>query len=208
MIIKSIPIQLTLPESSVPRSKGVHVSGIIRCIAQETGILSADDAEELSLQDVRTITDPVALLRISIGLAWEAWYIPQMLSKEGVVDHPGEMQLDGIYMSPDGESLDVIITPHNKGQNRLWPRIHEVKATYKSTNTVGDLSGQWMWLTQLMAYCKGAKTRYAKMHVLFLDGDYKWPMTPQLKCWELEFTQKEIDDRWDMLKSYRDWKEE
>jgi hypothetical protein len=191
--------------SPTTRSRGVHVSNIIRGIALEMGILKKELADEIELVDVREITDPVAILRISIGLAWEAWYIPQILSEQqGVVKHPGEMKVDGVYMSPDGESVDVIITPGN-GHHL---RIHEVKATYKSTKTVGDLSGQWMWLTQLAAYCKGARTNHARIHVLFLCGDYKFPLKPELRIWDVEFTREEIDERWSLLKDYKKFKEE
>jgi hypothetical protein len=198
------PINLTLP-AGAPRSKGVHVSALIRGIATETGVLDAKWAEELSLVDVRTITDLTAILRISIGLAWEDWYIKQILSAEGVLDHPGEMKVDGVYMTCDGESLDVIITSEDpQGTSQIV--IHEVKATYKSTRTVGELEDQWMWLQQVKAYCKGAKTRFAKLHVLFLCGDYKMPLQPQLKCWLVEFEQEEIDESWELLTSYRDYR--
>lgn len=114
----------------------------------------------------------------------------------GVVDHPGEMEVDGIYMSPDGESIATVF------MDKAISVIHECKATYKSTKTVGDLTKQWMWLAQIMAYCKGANTTTAMLHVLFLCGDYKFPITPQLRCWKIEFTQDEIDTNWELLRNY------
>lgn len=201
MITKSIPVTLTLPPSKTPRSQGVHVSSIIRCIATETGILRPEWAEELSLVDVREIRDPVAIARINMGLAWEEHYIPML---QDVVDHPGEMHVQGIYMTHDGESVDVIIT---EDREFMAVVVHEVKCTYKSTKTVGDLSSQWMWLTQIKAYCKGLRTRFAKLHVLFVCGDYSWPMSPLLMCWEIEFTQEEIDMTWELLTDYRDHRE-
>jgi hypothetical protein len=161
--------------------------------------LRPEQAEELSLTDVRTITDQAVILRISIGLAWESWYIKEILSQQGVIDHPYEMRVDGIYLTHDGESLDVILSTSHLV-------IHEVKATYKSTNTVGQLEDQVMWLQQMKAYCRGAGTRFAKLHVLFLCGDYKMPLQPQLKCWLIQFTQEEIDENWDLMTSYRDYR--
>jgi hypothetical protein len=111
-----------------------------------------------------------------------------------VAYHPNEMEVQGIYMTHDGESVDVV-----------WGgdlALHEVKTTYKSTKTVGDLLGQWMWIAQMKGYCKGLHTRVAYLHVLFLCGDYKYPITPQLKCWRVEFTQDEIDDNWEMMIDY------
>jgi hypothetical protein len=200
MKITSIPIEIVLPEPKVPRSQGIHVSNIIRCIAASTGILKPSWAEELSLWDVRTITDPTAIIRISIGLAWEQYYIPEILGPlMGVVDHPGEMEVDGIYMTHDGESVSVIITDNAHPTTVV---VHEVKATYKSVKTVGDLRGQWMWLAQLMAYCKGRGTRVTMLHVLFLCGTYIFPITPELRCWRIEFTEEEIERNWEMLMRY------
>jgi hypothetical protein len=196
-----IPVNLTLPESRTPRSEGVHVSSVIRCIATETGILKPEWAEELSLVDKRDITDPTAILRISVGLAWEEYYIPTHLGPVGVVDHPGEMCVQDIYMTHDGESLDVIITDRRR---EIALVVHEVKATWKSTKTVGDMTSQWLYLTQIKAYCKGLNTRFAKIHILFMCGDYTYPIKPQIKCWLLEFTQEEIDDNFELLTEYRD----
>lgn len=206
MIVTPSTVNIKLPKSPVPRSAGIHVSNLIRGIALETGILKPEYGDDLGLTDIREITDPVACLRISIGLAWEAWYIPHILSAEGVVDHPGEMCVDGIFMTHDGESLDVIITPASATPKGVIPvlRIHEIKATYKSLNTVKDIHKQFMWLAQIKAYCKGAKTRYAKLHVLFLCGDYKMPIKPQLLCWDISFTQEEIDKNWELMVDYRD----
>jgi hypothetical protein len=194
-----IPVNLTLPPPIVPRSPGQHVSGIIRCLATEMGILKPEWAEEMSLTDVREITDPTAVLRICIGLAWEEWYIPQL---QEVLDHPGEMLMDGVYLSHDGESLSsVMITPATEEWVVL---VHEIKSTYKSTRTVGDLTAQFMWLAQIKAYCKAKATRYAMLHVLFLCGDYTYPIRPLIRKWLIEFTQQELDENWQLLLDYRD----
>ena len=192
---------LFLPTPKSPRSSGIHVSSLIRCIATETGILKPQWAEELSLVDVREITDPTAILRINIGLAWEQHYICDILSQYGVMDHPTELELDGVYLTHDAESVSVIIT-FGKAVAHLV--CHEIKATYKSTKTVGDLTTQWMWLTQIKAYCKALKTTHAVLHILFLCGDYTYPITPVREVWEIEFTQEEIDENWTLLTDYRD----
>ena len=201
MKAEEVPVNLVLPESKTPRSKGIHVSAIIRSLATETGILKPEWAEDLSLTDVRTITDPTAILRISLGLAWEDYYIPTHLGPLGVVDHPGEMHVDGVYLTHDGESLDVIITQRKK---QTVVMIHEIKCTWKSLNTVGDMTDQVLYLMQIKAYCKAAGTRFAKIHIYFVCGDYSYPIKPLLKCWLLEFTQEEIDFNWQLLLDYRD----
>jgi hypothetical protein len=198
VIITPSNVVIKLPAPDVPRGKGVHASGIIRNIAIEMGILKGDQTEDAKqLTDVRDITDEVAILRMSIGLSWEEHYIGKVLPNYGVVKHPGQMCVDGVFMTPDGESVD---TWNGSGKSVLV--IHEVKATYKSTNR--DIAKEWMYLTQLKCYCKGAKTRYAKLHVLFLCGDYKFPIRPVAKVWNIQFTQKEIDDNWSLMTAYRD----
>lgn len=227
MIVSVEPVIITLPPPRTVRSEGVHVSAIIRCIALETGILAYGIAEELDLLELKgtneaRFADPVVALRICIGLAWEEWYIPQLPE---VVDHPGEMCVAGIYMTHDGEALSAVVMDNRK-QHRIV--VHEVKATYKSIRTVGldweslveiqkvypnihprdlpigPMRDQWMWLSQVKAYCKGAGTRFAVIHVLFLDGDYSYPLSPALLKYNLEFTQEEIDDNWELLEEYRD----
>lgn len=207
MKVTEKPVKLLLP-SSQGRGVGVHASAIIRCIATEAGILRPEWAEELSLVDVREIIDPVAVLRMSIGLAWEEWYIPNILGPEGVIDHPGEIHVDGIYMNPDGESVSTIFggSPKDLKFHKI-PVLHEVKATYKSISTVGDMTSksQWMWRTQIMAYCYAKKTHLAEMHVLFLCGDYSYPIRPQVKRFRLEFTQQELDHNWALLTEYKEY---
>ena len=198
-VTEQYPLFLPAPKS--PRSSGIHVSSLIRCIATETGILKPQWAEELSLVDVREITDPTAILRINIGLAWEQHYICDILSQYGVMDHPTELELDGVYLTHDAESVSVIIT---LGKAVAHLVCHEIKATYKSTKTVGDLTTQWMWMTQIKAYCKALKTTHAVLHILFLCGDYTYPITPVREVWEIEFTQEEIDENWTLLTDYRD----
>lgn len=208
MIVSVDPVIITLPAPAVARSQGVHVSNIIRCIATETGILRPEWCEELALIEVgpsRRFDDPVVALRISIGLAWEEWYIPRILGPEGVIDHPGEYQVDGIYMTPDGEELSQVIID---GRRKSRIVMHEVKATYKSLNTVGEtvetLQTQFMWLAQIKAYCKAAGTRFADLHVLFVCGDYSYPIRPMARRYRLEFEQWEIDENWGLLTAYRD----
>lgn len=202
------PVALPVPDSGIPRTKGIHVSSVIRAIAAESGILKPEYVDSLELVDVSRVDwwpglSIRAQLLIALGMAWDQWYLNNL---EHVVPAPGEMQLDGIYMTPDGESLDVIrverVTKHVLC-------IHETKLTSKSTRTVGNLTSQWMWLTQMKAYCKAAGTCIAYLHVLFLYGDYRRPYQPQIgplrgkpMCWRIEFTQAELDENWDLITGY------
>ena len=193
MQIIEITTPLSLPPPRAPRSPGVHASGLIRAIALEVGFLDKKWADDLSLLDAREITDPASILRMRIGLAWEEHLIPTL---HDVIDHPGEILLQGVYMTHDGESCDRVLLG-SKGFELI---VHEVKATYKSAKK--DLKGEWLWLTQLKAYCKGLGTRFARIYILYICGDYSYPIVPLYKVYEIEFTQDEIDQSWSTLVDY------
>lgn len=201
MLVEELEATLSLPPDRAPRSEGVHVSAILRSIAGRQGILRKEFVEDFSLVDLGdeewwASLDSVNRLRIAIGLAWEEWYVRTL---PHVLNHPGEMFVQGIYMTHDGESLDVIMS--SRGPQYCLV-LHEFKTTSKSTRTVGDLSSQWMWIAQAKAYCKGLGARIAFIHVLFLNGDYSYPMRPILKIFKVEFTQAEIDDNWELMVDY------
>jgi hypothetical protein len=202
MIVESVPAVVNLPPEQNPRTPGVHVGRTIGLIATASGILDPKWIEDLSLEEVsegwwETLT-PDSQLRIGIGLAWERWYAQTL---HGVEFHPGEMEVDGIYMTPDG--VDVIRSgPTPAGEGEWIIALHEFKSTYKSVKTVADLQTQWMWLTQMKAYCKGLGATTAYMHTLFLCGDYKYPIKPQLKVWRITFTEAEIEETWDTIVGY------
>ncbi len=201
MIVTPVHLPLPTPLQRAPRTPGVHVSGLIRGIAVEAGILRPEWVEELSLVEVAASAgawwdrlDETAKTRIAMGLAWEEWLIPLL---DGVMDHPGEMCVQGVYMTHDGESLDVIYGKHQT-------RVHECKLTFKREQSDADMADQFMWLCQMKAYCRGLGTRFARIYVLFVCGDYSWPMRPRYRSWDFEFTQAEIDENWTLLMDYKD----
>lgn len=189
--------------TGLPRSHGIHVSAVIRTIAVMNKTLKPEYVESLDLidrsgEDFWEKIDPVAKLRMSMGLAWEHYYINNQLPD--VVHQPGEMCIEGIYMTHDGEGLETVLS--ERGEDRMVLALHEVKLTYKSWNTVKNLSAQWMWLAQMKAYCKGLETLRAHLHVLCVAGDYSYPITPLARIFDVTFTQAEIDENWDILTSY------
>src|SRR5678816_1639945 len=105
MQVDVIDAELLYPEPEMPRSPGIHVSTVLRMIAQENGYLKREllRPEEFGLVDLHEKRNndewwaslpPDVQLKICMGLAWEQWYLPQL---EGVLGHPGEMLVDGIY---------------------------------------------------------------------------------------------------------------
>lgn len=201
MITSRIDVPLTLP-AGPPRSPGIHLSKVTRAIALESKILDEKWGKDLSLEEVSAngpewwaSQDRDSQVRMAIGMAWEAWYAPLL---EGVAYQPGEMCLNGIFMTPDGESIDFLYG--KKEEYEL--AIHELKTTSKSLRRMGNLSGEWLWLAQCKGYAKAQKALIVYLHVLFLCGDYSYPITPKLVCWRIEFTQDEIDESWEIVTGY------
>lgn len=202
MITSQVVVELVSP-GGPPRSDGVHLSKVIRAMALESKILDEKWGNDLSLDEVSShgdgwwaSLDRDSQVRMAIGMAWEEWYAPNQL--QDVAYHPGEMNLDGIFMTHDGESIDFVYGP--KGSFEL--ALHEIKTTSKSINTVGNLQSQWLWLAQCKGYAKALGTRIVYLHVLFLYGDYSRPFRQKLKCWRIEFTQAEIDENWELVTEY------
>lgn len=195
------------PPLGLPRTVGIHVSPVIRAIAVQNKALKPEYVESLDLidrsgQDWWKKIDLVGQTRMLMGLAWERTYIETQLPT--VVWQPGEMCVEGMYMTHDGESIETILSELNEEQ--MVMALHEVKLTYKSWNTIKDIRTQWMWLCQLKAYCKGIGARLAYLHVLCVCGDYSYPIQPIPRVFRLQFTDDEIDENWDIVTSYaRHW---
>lgn len=214
MRVQLVEVATPVPSSEHERTPGVHISSVIRNIAFDNKILKPEYVEDFALVEVTGHSDvwwgrlsPDVKLKISMGLAWEGWYMPNL---KGVDHQPGEMVLNGVYMTPDGESIDFVYAPmEDFGGRKVYDQptkyelaLHECKLTYKSTKTVGDLATQWLWLAQLKGYCKGMGTTVAFLHVLFVCGDYGFPIRPLLKVWRVVFTELELNDNWDTMTTY------
>lgn len=216
MVVTTHPIELVLPPSAVPRSPGVHQSGIIRSIAMETGILKPEWEEDTSLIEPDNAAWWAGLSsdsqhRIAMGLAWEEWYIRTQIPE--AIDHPGEMLVDGVYMTPDANELITLILDRRP---TYALKLHEVKLTYKSIKTVGQnydpawkgytqepLTSQWLYMAQSKGYCKGAGTNLLDLHVLFVCGDYSYPIRPRAIRYSIEFDEIEIETNWSLMTEWR-----
>ena len=135
-------LDLPLDLEAGRRSSGVHVSQIIRLIAVKMGFLKDGDDEEIDMASGLPVD---ALLRISLGMAWEEWLAPRLAilyRESGQGDflyHPGEFSQDGIAGSPDA----LTFLPDGR------VRLHEFKATWKSTKRILNFDHEWYWLSQV-----------------------------------------------------------
>lgn len=161
------------PKSTEVRSSGVHLSGVIRHCLTSMGKLTVDE--------IRNEEMP---LRMAVGMAWEDWSVglwPDMIWQ------PGEKELDGVFGSPDGLSYMGV----------EQPTVEEYKATWKSRRTYGNVVESSLWMWQLAGYCKMLKVTRARMHILWVCGDYKLgPPSPAYVTYLIDFTQSELDQFW------------
>jgi hypothetical protein len=195
MEIWQVPYQLQIIEAGAGRSPGLHVSEVIRDLAVRGGQL-----------DKKYVDADLSPEKIELGLAWEervAKHHPE------ICFHPGEMQVDGISMSVDGISYiepdEVsIFTVDGVGA------LHEFKLTWKSSKK--DISGEWMWLTQIKSYLHGMSVtskpkvtmRSAFLHVYWVNGDYGWMRGgtgsgSRYEIFGMRFTDLEIFENWSMI---------
>ncbi len=185
------------PQAS-PRSKGLHVSTLIKRIAVNMGLIKSLKAMGGKWKAEPVLDEEDFPLIMAMGMAWEDW-LSQQYSE--MIYHPGELALDGVAGSPDG------ITPCELPEGAGDAVIEEFKLTLKSGRHDIHHSNYLMWLWQVMAYCKMLGTLCARLHVLFINGcyDYAAPGLPPIyRIYVLQFSQEEVDRTWAMLMTERD----
>lgn len=186
------------------RSPGMHQSSIIKAIALNVGFLDAKWALD-------EISNP---LMVALGLAWEDWVTVNLHPE--ITYHPGEMQLDDISLTCDGvseissdEYTSIWLSPIPGDFTHF--RINEFKLTKKSSRHVGGKDTLlldkkwWMWITQIKGYCMVWGTRWARLHVMFVNGDYTQggASEPQYRIFDIEFSEYELFDNWQMILNHR-----
>jgi hypothetical protein len=207
MIVVEQPFEIVL-ENDPDRSEGLHVSTLIRELALKMKYLDAqwEDAE----LDVPTV---------SLGLAWEEYYSRMIVRRyRNMTFHPGELELDGIAMSPDGISEEDVVIPIydaygvqvNSAKVHVT-RLHEFKSTKKScpssADEIRDDPKYWMWRCQMMAYCHALETQHATLHAFFINGNYPWMRKDNKigtvnRLFDFIFTPQELQNNWRMLTNW------
>lgn len=164
------------------RSAGVHVSGVLKYVAVNTGTLQEHDRD----------FDEEFPLQMALGMAMESWF--QALWP-GLVWQPGELCLDGVYGSPDGMSQYDGQLEHIKG----FPMVEEFKLTWKSSrNRHASITGEWLWMRQLMCYCLMMGTQLGRLHVVWVNGGWQdtYKLEPTYNTYLIQFDEKEMQQFW------------
>jgi hypothetical protein len=136
---------------------------------------------KLTADEIRNEEMP---LRMAIGMAWEDWSVGLWPDIDW---QPGEKTLDEVSMNPDGLTIAGIAEL----------QVEEFKATWKSRRTYGNVVDDPLWMWQLAGYCKALKALRARLHVLWVCGDYKQgPPSPAYVTYLIGFEQQELDRFW------------
>lgn len=170
--------QRKFPKSARKRSPGIHLSGVIDYCVVEAGLMTKKEIDEDEMP-----------LRMAVGMAWESWIVglyPDMIWQ------PGEWHKAGIYGTPDGLTYpDRIVTPaYEQGITE------EFKATWYSMAKWRSILDAKRYIWQLCGNCYGMGTTLGRLHVLWVNGDYRKQRGPHYITYLIEFTQTEINQFW------------
>lgn len=229
-VFQEAPHKLVLPRSH-GRSVGLHVSDVIRDYALTGKVLDAKWHTQIAIEEQNTNMMQLGLAlenyleqthqHPEVMIHPGEW---KMLDDEFCTCHHdrdchrngnGVCNLVGcgctkfrpmaIYMSPDG--LSDIDSRYMHLVHLTPTLVHEFKFTKKSSRDFKKKLQMRekkvrMWLWQIMAYCIVTGSLAAKLHVMFVNGDYSYTDdagNATYVVFRLEFEQEEIDNNWQML---------
>lgn len=137
-----------LVDAGPPRTPGLHLSQIIRsiCDAMEPGKYSGPINP--------LYTDPGFTFERVLETAW-------VNRHAGEIFRPGEIELDGVICSPD--YIDLSVPDGELVESKM------TEMSMKGCPTEGKFR-KWLW--QIGAYCHVCSLGQARLHVLWLRGDY------------------------------------
>lgn len=161
-----------------PRSKGLHLSEIIKDICQQLQPKRFADKDKPPLE----WWTPGTIWEVALERSAKELFLKGGVSE---IVRPGEVIMDGIACSPD--AIDI----------RQW-ELHEFKFTWMSSREAPEHKKFWHWMVQIRAYCYALQVKTAILHAFFVMGDYRGS-GPQALAWRIEFTDLELRETWEMI---------
>ena len=162
---------------------------------------------------------PMNPMHLEMGLAWENMLEDGLRERLQLVagedaSRPGEFMTEGgIAFSPD------LLIYEASGRVRLG----EIKLTWMSSREMPDTIDYALpkkfrkWEVQICAYLYHLDLVHARLYAFFVNGEYAWMRKkkgaqsalptetlggPQLFAYDLEYTQQELDENWQMLEAH------
>jgi hypothetical protein len=176
-------------EAAPQRTPGLHVSQIIKSICIDI------DPKRFTQENERLPWE-----RFESGFTFERVLEVALQSRRADIFRPGEVEKDGIILSPDG--IDAAGDEFSFAATWVpgyvdWV-LEEYKFTWMSSREAPDAAKFIHWFWQMKAYCYALETLRARLRVLFVNGDYQGS-GPQYKVWDIQFTERELIENWNML---------
>lgn len=187
---------LNAPTEGYVRTPGLHISELYNS-------LYAD------LEPARYAKgDGPDMLKMEVGTSFEDVLEPAIRKRIVGAERPGEYAtqhaVDCIHHKPVrvGDPVcpcgaGIIYSPDHFLFNGVF-RLGELKLTWMSIRKGINDHRFLKWFTQMRVYCYHLGTPYARLYALFINGDYT-NYSPQLRAWDIEFTQKELTEEWRVL---------
>src|SRR6266581_2458787 len=142
---------------------------------------------------------PLPLALFELGMAWEEMLeegLKQRLVLTEGSGRPGEFVTEeGIIYSPD-------LLLFNGST-----RVGEIKLTFMSTKgapwklgaVYDSLDPKFdKWLCQMRLYCRAIGTKHARLYAFF-PREACFGGKCELRAWDIDFTQHELDEEWDTI---------
>lgn len=198
---------ITLLSTSLPnllpmhnRSPGLHVSDIIRYICVKQGYF--DESTELDMT------------RLQLGKALERSLISMYVQEyQGSCFEPGELIVDSIPGTPDMLwTLNFNAVHEFKYTDRSCGLEHCEIGSSPSPSHVINSDKFWKDRTQLACYCKmlwsltgDISWSRGRLEVCHAKGDYSRDGKVKIphNVWDIVYTQKELNETWLMMRSYK-----
>jgi hypothetical protein len=173
-----------ITEAAPVRSPGLHLSSIIKDIC-------------VDLDPKRFMqTGQLPFERFETGFSFERVLEIAFASRRAGIFRPGEVERDGVIMSPDGVDPDGSTFSFAISDDWI---LEEYKLTWMSDFDCPHAVKFIHWIWQMQAYARALETQKARLRVLFVNGDYRNGYVPSYKVFDIAFTQEELDQNWAML---------
>lgn len=179
-------------DSKGRRPSGLHVSGLVRAAYKN-----------LKGTESKAIEGEQPFVRAAAGFMWERaleYAFTEYMQKDRriEVDKQGGVSKE----IPDGR----MVTGTPDGVNGEY--IEEYKCTWRSMRKWSEdpEAEFWMWLAQVKAYCFMTGRCKARFFIFWVNGDYSYKTGrgPQVTTCEMEFTEDELVDNWQILLAHAD----
>lgn len=159
----------------------VHISDCVHHIAVRQGLLDADS----------NLPPAYAQLGSSMEAVLAARFEERFPNRYFT---PGELEVDGIYMTPDLLDLQRTITRNGEIRRRRRAVPVEIKLAWMGPQHTPDSAKWWRYRAQLMGYCWSQQSEWGELWVTHVVQAVWNPV-------EFLFTYRELQEHWRLIQS-------